>query len=209
MTAGGTTGRGPGRPRGSRSGATREAVVRAAREAFAEGGFRGTSIAQVAERAGLTAAGVLHHVGSKEALLAEVLRSRDREDAEAAAADGAVGFDVLDRILTVVQDNVTRPELIHLYVTVSAEAVDPEHPAHDWLLEHLEAVRGAVRGALERGLAAGTVRPGTPVGTLADLVVAVLDGLQVQWVADPDAVDMVGAARTAFAALRAPYELSG
>ncbi|GAA1907584.1 TetR/AcrR family transcriptional regulator [Lapillicoccus jejuensis] len=208
MTADGRTGRGPGRPRGSRSGATREAVVRAAFAAFAEGGFRGTSVAQVGERVGLSAAGVLHHVGSKEALLAEVLRLRGREDAAVAAADEAVGFAVLDRLEHVVALNTTRPGLIRLYVTLSAEAVDPEHPAHDWLLEHLEAVREAVSGALRRGVAAGTVRPGTPVDTVAQLVVAVLDGLQVQWVADPGSIDMVRAARTAFAALRAPYELS-
>ena len=208
MTADGRTGRGPGRPRGSRSGATREAVVAAAEEAFAGGGFRGTSLAQVAERAGLSAAGVLHHVGSKEALLAEVLRLRDQEDAAAAAAGEAVGFAVLDRLESVVARNVGRPGLVRLYVTLSAEAVDPEHPAHGWLLEHLDAVRGAVSGALRRGVEAGTVHPDAPVETVARLVVAVLDGLQVQWVADPDGVDMVQAARTAFTALRAPWELS-
>lgn len=209
MTADGTTGRGPGRPRGSRSGATREAVVVAAKEAFASGGFRGTSLAQVAERAGLTPAGVLHHVGSKEALLAQVLRLRDREDAAAVAAGEAVGFAVLDRLLEVVRRNAGRPGLVRLYVTLSAEAVDPEHPGHDWLLEHLGAVREAVSGALRRGVPAGTVRADAPVETLASLVVAVLDGLQVQWVADPGSVDMVEAARTAFAALRSPWELSG
>jgi AcrR family transcriptional regulator len=52
--------------------ASRERVLDAAVELFAERGYDGTSVAQVIERAGLTKGGFYHHFASKEALLFEV-----------------------------------------------------------------------------------------------------------------------------------------
>jgi AcrR family transcriptional regulator len=52
--------------------ATRDRVVDAAVELFAERGYDGTSVSQVVERAGLTKGGFYHHFASKEALLFEV-----------------------------------------------------------------------------------------------------------------------------------------
>jgi AcrR family transcriptional regulator len=51
---------------------TRERVLDAAVDLFAEQGYDGTSVAQVIERAGLTKGGFYHHFASKEALLFEV-----------------------------------------------------------------------------------------------------------------------------------------
>ena len=70
---------------------------------FAATGYRGTSLADVAQAAGLSNAGLLHHFPSKEQLLIEVLRRRDEADRAALctcqtadpSADrlGSAGFD--------------------------------------------------------------------------------------------------------------------
>lgn len=52
--------------------ATRDRVLNAAVELFANQGYDGTSVAQVIERAGLTKGGFYHHFASKDALLYEV-----------------------------------------------------------------------------------------------------------------------------------------
>jgi AcrR family transcriptional regulator len=52
--------------------ASRERVLDAAVDLFAEQGYDGTSVTQVIERAGLTKGGFYHHFASKEALLFEV-----------------------------------------------------------------------------------------------------------------------------------------
>jgi AcrR family transcriptional regulator len=53
---------------------TRERFLAVAAEQFAERGFYGVSIAQVADQLGLTKQALLHHFGSKEKLYGEVLQ---------------------------------------------------------------------------------------------------------------------------------------
>ncbi|WP_397334542.1 TetR/AcrR family transcriptional regulator [Nonomuraea sp. 3-1Str] len=53
---------------------------------FARGRFRGTSLADVAARAGITELGLLHHSGSKAGLLLAMIERRDL-DSEAFAME--------------------------------------------------------------------------------------------------------------------------
>jgi AcrR family transcriptional regulator len=61
-------------PRGERRRRTEAAILDAARELFAEGGFERTTIRAVAARAGIDPALVMQHFGSKEALFAASTR---------------------------------------------------------------------------------------------------------------------------------------
>jgi AcrR family transcriptional regulator len=58
----------PGRPAGADSAATREALLRAAVETFAEYGLARTTLRQVADAAGMTTGTLYHHYATKEAL---------------------------------------------------------------------------------------------------------------------------------------------
>ncbi len=60
----------PGRPRNPIS---RDELIAAARQAFAEGGYAGASMGGIAERAGLRKASLFHHFPTKQALYFEVL----------------------------------------------------------------------------------------------------------------------------------------
>ncbi|MEO6412991.1 MAG: helix-turn-helix domain-containing protein, partial [Pedococcus sp.] len=65
--------RGRGRPKGAAgTGGTRERIVAAAAELFAERGFHATPMTGIAEASGLSQTGLLHHFASKEDLLAAV-----------------------------------------------------------------------------------------------------------------------------------------
>jgi len=71
----------------------RAEILRAAARTFGSKGYKNGSLAEVAEQVGITHAGVLHHFGSKEQLLVEVLEYRDKEDVrdlEGLARDCAV-----------------------------------------------------------------------------------------------------------------------
>ncbi len=186
--------RGPGRPRGAVTGATRDGVLDVASRLFAAAGFHGTSINDVAQQAGLSTAGLLHHFPSKRHLLAAVLAQRDSDDARALELTGGAGagvqagvWELLERMVDVARLNSTRHGMVKLYAMLSGEAVDPAHPAHDWLRGHLVGLVGDLAAAFEAGKVAGTVRPDAPSHSLARLVVAALDGLQVQWLAGGDA----------------------
>lgn len=60
----------------------REDIISAAVALYAEAGYYGSSLREIAKRAGITHAGLLYYFPTKEALLAAVLERRDAEDAE-------------------------------------------------------------------------------------------------------------------------------
>jgi TetR/AcrR family transcriptional regulator, repressor for uid operon len=61
---------------------TKEAVVTAAAEAFAEAGFLGTSMADIFARAGVTKGALYFHFASKEELATEIVNSEEAEAAK-------------------------------------------------------------------------------------------------------------------------------
>src|SRR5579883_3582480 len=65
----------PARP--GRQPSRRDAILQAAMDLFAKGGSRGTCIAAIAERIGVSPAAVIHHFKTKDALLAEVVAEID------------------------------------------------------------------------------------------------------------------------------------
>lgn len=66
-----TASRGPGRPGGDES---RARIVEAAGQLFADRGFDGVSVRELAKRAGVNAAAINYHFGGKEGLYHAVLR---------------------------------------------------------------------------------------------------------------------------------------
>jgi AcrR family transcriptional regulator len=185
--------RGRGRPRGGGAPvATRERIVAAASELFAERGFHATPMTAVAEAAGLSQTGLLHHFPSKELLLAEVLEQRDIRDLAALSErhDGAArGWQVLDDMVDLVRTNAGREGFVRLFTSLAGEAVDPTHPGHEWLGRHHAAAVAALTAALHDAVADGEADPAVPAGDVARQLVALMDGLQLQWLMDGD-VDM-------------------
>lgn len=182
---------GPGR-RGSypKGRARRQQIVDTATEVFAADGFRGGSLREIAKRAGLTTAGLLHHFAGKEELFAEVIRQRD-ERVLAAAGEVEDGR-LVEQLRNVVAHNQANRGLTSLYAVVAAEATDPEHPLHDEFVGRYadRAMRTTelLRVAQERG----EIRADLDVAAASRLIAAVMDGLQQQWLLDPT-VDMPAA----------------
>ena len=112
-------------PRGeyAKSAARRQEIVAAALEVFSEAGYHKGSIRDVAERAGLSQAGLLHHYPSKHLLLEAVLDWRD-EDALARMGEDAPtrAWTCSGRWSTWPSTTRPRPSVVELHVTLSAEA---------------------------------------------------------------------------------------
>lgn len=201
--------RGRGRPRGGDPAETRERILDAASTLFAESGFRGTSMVAVAQEAGLSQTGVAHHYASKEALLAAVLERRDELDLKEFELDPADGWAVLDQIAELIERNATRLGLVRLFTMLSAEAVDADHPGNEWLRSHNTEARTRLADALHQAIKDCRARPDTPVDSITRTVLALMDGLQVQWLLDPDTVDMAVDFREYVAGVRSRWELPG
>ncbi len=167
-------------------------------ELIAERGYRRTSLAAVAERAGLTQQGLLHHFPTKELLLVGVLEARDRWDlASAAAASDTLRTDALAQL---VDYNATRPGIVRTYTVLSADSVTEDHPARAFFESRFRTVRASMAEVL-RAEYGDTLPGGLTPERAAPLLTAVMDGLQLQWLLDPDEVDMPAAFRDFLALL--------
>jgi len=166
----------------------RDEIISTALQVFSEQGFQGGSMRDIAARVGLSQAGLLHHFKSKEELLLAVLQLRDEIDWAPYKAQ-AHGLKYLSLMRKVVEHNATVPSLVQLYARLSAEASDPAHPAHSYFKARFESTRQEAIEAIRESMSAGELRADTNPEAVAELFVAVLDGLQLQWLYQP-AVNM-------------------
>ena len=93
-------------------------------------------------------------------------------------------------LVELVRHNQTQPGIVRLFTTVAAEAVDPGHPANDWLRGHHQRAMGQIRTALDEAIEDGVLTQDTPVDSITRNLVATMDGLQLQWLSDPHYPDM-------------------
>ena len=202
--------RGPGRPRAG-SEDKRARILNEAVVLFGEHGYAGTSLADIANAADISKAGLLHHFSSKDELFAKVLERRDREDAlsilvESPAVDGdatevpvdTVGnldtlevagvadldgnpWALLERYIELLERNVAHRDLTAIYTATAVSVLDAEHPAHRWMANHLNSAVERFESSFEAGKTAGLVDPQMPSRLVARSLVALIDGLQLQW----------------------------
>jgi AcrR family transcriptional regulator len=185
----------------ARSEERRAEIVGAALEVIAERGYRAASLAAVAERVGLTQQGLLHHFPTKDALLVAVLQERDKWDAVPA------GTWRLDLLTSLVEYNAMRPGIIQTFSALLGESVTEGHPAREYFTERYGRVRASTAAMLRAEYGDRLPNGLTPERT-APLLVAVMDGLQYQWLLDPESVDMPAAFRD-FVALLGEAENEG
>ncbi len=194
----------PRRTQVDRSRVSREKIIRSATEAFAQKGFRGAKMADIAKAAGLTEPGLLHHFPSKTHLLMEVLRERDRIDSERMRATlQKNGNRLLEANIELVEHNQTVPGLVQLFNLLVAESVSPDHPAHEFFIERYQREREHMAHAIVRAQQAGEVRSDISAETLVILIFAIMDGLQVQWLLEPERIGMADLFRVMMDLLRA------
>jgi AcrR family transcriptional regulator len=180
----------------TRGDARREQILYAAMMVFADHGYHRASLAGIAEHVGISQAGLLHHFPTKSHLLTAVLEARDRLDREWLAdlePGSRSGPHLLVALLRLVDRNRRLGGLAQIYTALSGESVTDDHPARPWFADRY----GRVTASIEDGLRAGAdgLRPEVDHALLAREVVAVLDGLQLQWLLRPEEVDMVAVFR--------------
>lgn len=180
----------PARKRGpyAKSLLTRKRAVHAAIEIFSVSGFHGATLTEVAERLGMTLTGLQHHFPDKDALLAAVLEERDEQ--------GLAEFldkpdeDPTELLLAIAARDEQNPRLTELHAVLSAEATSEDHPAHDYFVRRYERQREAGARYFRAQMDRGELGVGVDPRDLASLLIAVADGLQLQWLLDKDSVDM-------------------
>lgn len=180
--------------------ARRREILAAALRVISERGYRNSSLQEIADAVGLTKAGVLHYFDSREGLLAEVLRERDAADsADFTPTDG----DVVELLSGAVRHNHEVPGLVELYSRLVVESESLEHPGHAYIGERYKDLETRVGEAIRQRQGAGTARTDIDPTVAARLLIALSDGLQLQWMHDRT-MDMTEAFDAAVALLAPP-----
>jgi AcrR family transcriptional regulator len=172
-----------------RSGRRRAEILEAAMSVFGERGYANGSLHDIAERVGMTHAGVLHHFGSKEQLLIALLAYRD--DADVAELEGhhaPRGAPLLEHLVDTAEENGKRPGIVQAYTVLLGESVTENHPGRKFFAERFAGLRDMITSAVADATNRSMDDPQTV--SAASAIIATMDGLQSQWLLDRDAVDM-------------------
>ena len=196
-------------PRGYAKGRIKRAeILDQAISLFGEAGYRGASLRELAGRCGLSHTGLLHHFPTKESLLLAVLEHRDEADSARLSGAGT-GLAVLRGLVELAALNATRPGIVELFAVLSAEATAADHPAHAYFVQRYLTTVRTVERAYEQLRADASLRPGVEPGAAARQLVALMDGLQIQWLLGGRRIDMAAILRSYVQAqLTVPLPLS-
>lgn len=148
----------------------------AAVDAFAARGYHGTTTRDIADRAGLSPAGVYVHFRSKEELLYRITLV-GHQHTHRVVADAMAGAETPTEQLRAMIAAQTEWEARH-HTTARVIEYDlpflaPEHHAEITVLRR--SINGMVRGVLERGTASGELEVSDVAGTALALLSLVTD----------------------------------
>lgn len=180
----------------------RREILDAAVDIFGAKGFTGGTLQDIADQVGMTHAGILHHFGSKDQLLLEVLEHRDQTDvANIEGQHIPDGVELFRHLVRTAFVNARRAGIVQAYAVLSAESVTDDHPGREYFERRYRTLRAEASAAFrlvceERGV----TEPATVTHAAAGIL-AVMDGLQVQWLLDPTAVDLGRASEFAIEAI--------
>lgn len=190
-------------PRARRSALRRREILESAARTIGNRGYAGATLAVIAEDVGISAPSLLHHFRNKESLLTELIGFRD----ELSRDDGPTSFDeggqaLLDHLGDTAELNARDRGLTQLYAVLLGESLTEGHPAQAYFRDRFHGLRAPVRDALLSAVADPAV-PTEDVLEAATAIVAVMDGVQYQFLLAPEAVDMAAVTRRTVRALLA------
>lgn len=170
----------------------RAALLDAATVVFAKDGYTAASMRDVAEIAGITTVGLLHHFPNKVSLLQALLDRRDQRVTEKFAE--LEMMPTLENFLAFVRMSmsfsVQNLSECQASMMISIESLSDQHPAWPWYKEKFTLTHAHAQAHLTALADQEEIRGDIDVKSLATEIFAVMDGLQIQWLRAPDQVDV-------------------
>jgi AcrR family transcriptional regulator len=181
----------PGRrsyPKGVRR---RQQILDSVIALLAQRGVDRASLRTVGEAIGVSHTALRHYFSSRDELLVEAYRAHEAR----AAGDGPpAGSSAVSVIIEAAERNRSIPGLVELYATLSTDALQEQHGlTREFVRARFRSLRATLAERIaeeQRARAGETGSAGIDPMDAAALVIAASDGLQIQWLLDPDAVDV-------------------
>ena len=155
---------------------------------LARRGVDRASLRTVGEAIGVSHTALRHYFSSRDELLVEAYRTHEARAAQDAPApdESAVGL-----IVSAAERNRSIPGLVELYATLTTDALQEQHAVtREFVRDRFRSLREDLAVRIESGQRAGRVPADIDSLDAAALVIAASDGLQIQWLLDPDVVDV-------------------
>ncbi len=165
--------------------ARREQILDTAMELFARQGYHRTGLLELAERVGMSHAGILHHFGTKEDLLHAVMARRDQIIEGLAADFEGTGIAGLTKLRTPFEPET----LTRLMTVLRAENLGPGDPLHDYFAKGQQRAQAVLAAEIRRGQESGDIRSDIDPDVKAVEIVAFAIGIETQWLLTPDLID--------------------
>jgi AcrR family transcriptional regulator len=160
----------------ARLSASRERILAAALEIVAEHGYRGCSVAAVAERAGVATGSVYRHFPAKSGLLAEVFCTVSRREADALIRAAGLEAGAPARITAMIETFAGRAlRAPRQAYALLAEPVDPVVDAERLVFRRIH--HAAFAGVIADGVTAGELPPQDVAVSATALVGAISEAL--------------------------------
>jgi AcrR family transcriptional regulator len=187
----------PGRrsyPKGVRR---RQQILDSVIALLAQRGVDRASLRTVGDAIGVSHTALRHYFSSRDELLVEAYRTHEAR----AAGDGPpADASAVSVIIEAAERNRSIPGLVELYATLSTDALQEQHGlTREFVRGRFRSLRATLAGLIAEEQRARAGQPGGAGETgsagidpmdAAALVIAASDGLQIQWLLDPDAVDV-------------------
>ena len=159
-------------------------ILDASTVVFGKYGYNGGSLSQIAQQLDIGESGILHHFKTKANLLAEVLKHRDSQGIERSKLHGTDGLEFVHSWLAMIEFNIADPGNVELFCIISAEATSPNHPAHEYFKARYQTATKFAIDSFRSLSELGYLREDLNPEILGQSLVALSDGLQVQWLLD-------------------------
>ncbi|ABC94364.1 probable transcriptional regulator protein, TetR family (plasmid) [Rhizobium etli CFN 42] len=176
---------------------------------FAEDGYQNAAIGDVARDVGLSLPGLLHYFPTKVDLLLATLAKRDLDSANFIGHYRSDVSGLLKGMVEIFRHNAGMIEVIRAFAILNAESLMKDHPAKAWFLARTTEMQNDIAATFERAIADGSIDKRIDSKTMAAELIAVMDGLQMLWLRDPDRFDMIGGLEAYVGRLLASLGLEG
>jgi AcrR family transcriptional regulator len=193
-----------------RTAASRQAILDAAVRLIGEGGYRAATTTRIEDVSGVSRGLVGYHFRSKAGLTDAVVR-----EVNEAFLARIGGLEVssrptgLDGVTTLLRGYLQRlgadPRLHRVMLVLIVESLAGQPELQDAVRANNELLRSALREQFARGVADGSVRSDVDPAVEAAVVAGTGRGLVLQWLADPEGVDLDAVTARAVAAVERAY----
>ncbi|WP_119727507.1 TetR/AcrR family transcriptional regulator [Thermomonospora amylolytica] len=194
------------RTQADRTAQARRRLLRAAIRVLARRGYTGTTLEQIGRTAGLSRGLVTHHFGSKDACIEAAV-----DEIRAAACRGLLlgegtrrGLAAVDHLISAYIGSLRDGDeyMRAMYVTM-ADAISSAPGLRAAIANANEEFRAAIRGWLGQAAEDGEIPAGTDLAAHAVAIEGLIRGICLQWMIDPERVDLDASIETARHVVRA------